>query len=91
MITILIISIILNIIFVFVTTNLFRKNEFYEQTIEDFYSRLNITLHTMRMIDEKQMFESDDDVGTVFQQITDTVNDLRPLLYGASDDGTSKN
>jgi len=29
------------------------------------------------------MFENDDEVGDVFAQITDTVNELRPFIYGS--------
>lgn len=64
----------------------FRKVEMYENTIQEFYSRLSITLHNMRLIDNQNMFESDDEVGSVFQQLTDTVNELRPLLYGSPDE-----
>jgi hypothetical protein len=37
----------------------------------------------MRTLDEKQMFEKDDEVGDLFSQLTDTINELRPLLYGS--------
>lgn len=66
----------------FAVFNLLRKLEFYEQQIEDFYSRVSIALHSMRAIDEKKMFESDDEVGSVFQQLNDVLGNLRPLLYG---------
>jgi hypothetical protein len=66
----------------YVVWNLLRKVEMYEQTIEEFYSQLSITLHAMRTIDEKQMFESDDEVGEMFSQLVDTMSTLRPLLYG---------
>ena len=45
-----------------------------------------MVLHTMRVLDEKKMFESDDEVGTLFQQLTEIVGSLRPLLYGTTDD-----
>jgi hypothetical protein len=63
-----------------------------EDAVNNFYSRLSITLHTMRIIDERQMFEKDDEVGEVFSQITDIINDLRPLIYGSdSNDGSKEN
>jgi len=40
----------------------------------------------MRVLDEKQMFETDDEVGTLFQQLTDIIGTLRSLLYGNTDD-----
>lgn len=66
----------------YVVWNLLRKIETYETTIEEFYSRLSITLHTMRAIDERKMFESDDEVGEIFSQLVDTMSTIRPLLYG---------
>lgn len=81
----LIISVIFNIALAYVTWNMLRKNEVMEDSIDIFYSRLQRTLNTMRALDEKQMFEKDDEVGELFTQLTDTVNDLRPLLYGSND------
>lgn len=79
---VLIISVIINLAGGYAIYNMLRKVELYEETIQEFYSRLSITLHNMRRLDERQMFESDDEVGDVFRQLTDTVNELRPLLYG---------
>jgi len=62
--------------------NLLQKIKIYENSIEQFYSALTITLATMRMIDSRQMFETDDEVGTIFQQLVDIVSNLRPILYG---------
>jgi hypothetical protein len=36
----------------------------------------------MRSLDEKKMFETDDEVGEVFSQLVEMLNTLRPLLYG---------
>lgn len=66
----------------YTTWNLLKKIEFYEQSVEEFYSSLSIVLHTMRSLDEKKMFETDDEVGEVFSQLVDILNTLRPLLYG---------
>ena len=89
---VLIISILLNISLIYATWNLLRKNELMEESIENFYTRLDKTLRTMRALDERQMFEKDDEVGDVFSQLTDTVNDLRPLLYGSDiEDGQKEN
>lgn len=88
MIVLFIISILANGVFGYACWNLLRKNEVMEDAIDIFYTRLNSTLQTMRAIDTRQMFEKDDEVGSVFEQIVDTVNDLRPLLYGSNiDDG----
>jgi len=62
----------------------YKKNEAYERAIGEFYSSVALAVHTMRMIDEKQMFEHDDEVGSVFEQLVEIVNELRPLIYGIS-------
>ena len=92
MIVILIISILVNGALGYACWNLLRKNEVMEDAIDIFYTRLDKTLQTMRAIDSRQMFEKDDEVGSVFNQIVDTVNDLRPLLYGSNiEDGEKEN
>ena len=91
MIFYLVISVLLNGALGYAALNMLKKNESMEDAIENFYSRLQRTLNTMRALDEKQMFEKDDEVGDVFAQLTDTVNELRPLLYGSNaTDGTEK-
>lgn len=69
----------------YVVYNLSRKIDIYEAAIQEFYERTSITLHTMRAIDERQLFEKDDDVGTTFQLLVDTLGELRPLIYGVTD------
>ncbi len=92
MIVILIISILINVSLGYACWNLLRKNEVMEDAIDIFYTRLGTTLQTMRAIDSREMFEKDDEVGSVFNQIVDTVNELRPLLYGSNtEDGEKEN
>jgi hypothetical protein len=75
-----------NVMLGYATYNLFKKVELYEEVIEEFYVRTSIVLHSMRALDEKKMFETDDEVGSVFQQLVDVLGTLRPLLYGVMDD-----
>jgi hypothetical protein len=92
MIVVLILSILLNGALGYACWNLLRKNEVMEDAIDIFYTRLDTTLKTMRVIDSRQMFEKDDEVGSVFNQVVDIVNDLRPLLYGSNtEDGEKEN
>ena len=92
MILLLIFSIIINGAFGYACWNLLRKNEVMEDAIDIFYTRLDNALQTMRALDTRQMFEKDDEVGSIFQQIVDAVNELRPLLYGSNnDDGKKEN
>ena len=74
----------------YVVWNLSRKITVYEDNIEQFYSALTVTLATMRALDTKQMFETDDEVGTVFQQLVDIVSNLRPILYGMEENENNK-
>lgn len=92
MIAVVILLTILCITLLFATFNLLRKVEFYEQNIQEFYSALSIVLHNMRLIDTRQMFENDDEVGVIFQQLKDILYTLRPILYGEeADEKTEKN
>ena len=77
------ISAVLNVVLLYAAWNSVRKIEMLEDTLGNLYSRIQGTLNTMRELDEKQMFENDDEVGDVFAQITDTVNELRPFIYGS--------
>lgn len=70
--------------------NSLKKIEIYEDVIQDFYERTSITLHTMRAIDERQLFEKDDDVGSTFQMLVDTLSELRPIIYGIRDGETEE-
>lgn len=70
----------------YIIFNLIKKNTVYEESIEQFYSALTVTLANMRLIDSRQMFETDDEVGTVFQQLVDILANLRPILYGMEPD-----
>jgi hypothetical protein len=85
----------ISITLLFIILNLFRKYEYLEreyentqQKLENIYSALSITLHTIRVLDERKMFENDDEVGIVFQEIVNVVNNLRPFIYETMNDNT---
>jgi hypothetical protein len=50
-----------------------QKIESYEDFIEKEIGRNEALLEALRQIDERQMFEKDDDVGSVFYQIKETI------------------
>jgi hypothetical protein len=56
--------------------NLLKKNEELEDAINEFYARTNATVRYMRFMDQRQMFESDDEVGEVFKLLVETVEKL---------------
>jgi Glu-tRNA(Gln) amidotransferase subunit E-like FAD-binding protein len=50
-----------------------QKLESYEDFIEKEITRNEALLEALRQIDERQMFEKDDDVGSIFYQIKETI------------------
>ena len=65
----------------YVVFNLMRKVEKYETTIEKYYNNTTTILHTARNLDSMQMFEKDDEVGSLFEQLMITIGDLRTVVY----------
>ena len=57
--------------------NLLSKVEKYEDFIEQQEVNNETLLETLRRIDSKQMFEKDDEVGSLFTQIKDTITQFK--------------
>ena len=77
-----ILEIVLGILVVtlsFTTINQMRKVERLETWVEEFSQRVIDTKNTLDVIDSEGSFESDDEIGTVFQGIKDTVNELTDI------------
>jgi hypothetical protein len=81
MIIALTISILINIAALFAVYNLLTKLEKFEEVLEesdtfiqDELKRNEALLEALRQIDNRQMFEKDDDVGSIFNQIKETIN-----------------
>lgn len=74
------ISIILNIILVIGVLNLLRQNEQLEDrlinTINLTRARVENALENMRNLDNREMFEKDDEVGVTFDEIKKIVEEL---------------
>ena len=68
--------------------NLLKKNEELEEAINVFYARTNATVRYMRFLDERQMFERDDEVGETFKLLVETVDKLYGFVTEIRD-GTS--
>lgn len=49
---------------------------------DDVYKTLNGMLEEMRSIDLRGAFESDDEVGSVFKEIKDIIEEYNQKLYG---------
>jgi hypothetical protein len=89
------------ILLLVIVRNLYIQNSKYEFHVEEltngFFSildntrkRISQTLQHMRDIDNKEMFEKDDDVGVVFQELTKTIETLNNELK-IYDEETEKN
>jgi len=74
------ISIILNIIFLIGIRNLLRQNEQLEDRlvtlVEDVRTRVSNSLENMRRLDNREVFEKDDEVGVSFDEIKKIIEDL---------------
>ena len=78
-----IIEIILGLIVLtegYVIWNLIRKTELLETWVEEFTQRIETVQTDLKVIDAKGAFEADDEVGTIFEQIKETVNKLDNLI-----------
>ena len=78
-----IIEIILGLIVLtegYVIWNLIRKTELLETWVEEFTQRIETVQTDLKVIDNRGAFEADDEVGTIFEQIKETVNKLDNLI-----------
>ena len=69
----------------YVIWNLFRKLELVETWVEEFTQRIETVQTDLKVIDDKGAFESDDEVGTIFEQIKETVNKLASIILKKGD------
>ena len=75
---------LLIITLLYVVYNLLQKLEKYEDAVEKYQQfietetqRNEALLEALRQIDERQMFEKDDDVGSIFYQIKETIEKFK--------------
>tara|TARA_Y100001937_G_scaffold98199_1_gene133911 strand:+ start:812 stop:1063 length:252 start_codon:yes stop_codon:yes gene_type:complete len=77
-----ILEIILGIIVItlgFTTYNQMRKVERLETWVENYSARIIQTKRRLDELDSEGKFESDDEIGVVFEGIQDAVNDLTKI------------
>ncbi len=83
---ILIISVISNIVLSIGVRNLIKQNEELEDTIvtvvEGTRTRVETALQQMKDIDNRQVFEKDDEVGATFDQLKNIIEDLNQSKKG---------
>jgi len=59
--------------------NLLNKLERYEDFIEQEQKRNSALLEALREIDSREMFEKDDEVGSIFYQIKETIERFKQI------------
>ena len=64
----------------YIIWNLMKKTELLETWVENFTQRIETVQTDLKVIDDKGAFESDDEVGSIFEQIKETVNKLDNLI-----------
>jgi hypothetical protein len=72
----LIASVVGNVIFWKAAVRQMVINDIYEQWIADWRLQVFKTWHHMRILDDRQMFEKDDEVGVVFQDMMELIKSL---------------
>jgi hypothetical protein len=63
------ISLIINILLLWGLKNLFKKQDIYEENYIDTKIKLEILYRELKDIDDRGIFEKDDDVGSTFEGI----------------------
>ena len=63
----------------YVIWNLFRKTELLETWVEEFTQRIQSVQNDLSNIDSPGHFEADDEVGSIFEAIKDTIRQLDSL------------
>ena len=64
----------------YVIWNLTRKTELLETWIEDFSDRISRVQQELSEIDSTGHFESDDEIGSIFDSIKEIINDLNNFV-----------
>ena len=84
-----IVEIILGVVILtegYVIWNLMRKTELLETWVEEFTQLIESVNNKLKVIDARGAFEADDEVGSTFKQIKETVNKLTIMRGDDVDD-----
>ena len=72
----------------YIIWNLVKKTEMLETWVEKFTERVHTVHEDLDRIDYMGAFEADDEVGTVFEEIKATINELNEFRGKELEDGT---
>ena len=74
-------SAVVNVALIYASYIAVKKIEIYEDNIMKFYTGATQILRTSRHLDNREMFEKDDEVGALFQQLITVIGELRGIIY----------
>ena len=80
-VVLLVISAVLNVVLIYSSYVTVKKIEIYEDNIMKFYTGATGILSAARHLDNREMFEKDDEVGTLFDQLIEVIGELRGIIY----------
>ena len=80
-VALLVISTVLNVVLIYASYVAVKKIEIYEDNVMRFYEGATQILRTSRHLDNREMFEKDDEVGDLFQQLIMVIGELRGIIY----------
>ena len=80
-VVLLVISAVINVALIYASYVAVKKIEIYEDNVIRFYEGATKILRTSRQLDNREMFEKDDEVGALFQQLIIVIGELRGVIY----------
>ena len=83
------ISVIVNVVAVVVIRKAMVKTESYDQFFAEIQTRITAVVNTMKAIDIRGSFQSDDEVGGIFQQMNALVESLDVFILEPTDEDTN--
>ncbi|MEK9767330.1 MAG: hypothetical protein VW683_00300 [Betaproteobacteria bacterium] len=66
--------------------NMMKKLEKLEDRVADYFVRSTKILEDARKLDEREMFEKDDDVGILFVGLITLIGELRTIIYAEEEE-----
>tara|TARA_B100001093_G_scaffold215047_1_gene206333 strand:+ start:1153 stop:1437 length:285 start_codon:yes stop_codon:yes gene_type:complete len=63
-------------VLLYIIYNLYRKNTIYENWTNQIFEKINKLQSDMKQIDDKNIFETDDEVGAVFEDLAKIIQDF---------------
>lgn len=69
----------------YIIWNLMKKTELLETWLEDFSERVDRVQNDLKDIDDRGHFESDDEIGVIFDGIKEIIEELQDFTEGVED------